>query len=288
MRFPALAVVVLAVACGKSKDKCKAEADDLVKYLRAVDHGAQVLLIDDDMHLVSRPELPHTDAVPAPVVVMKATEITYDGQLITDAADLRERLESTLHKIQDDIATGRTPKRYHWDRRLYFEIDEAAKWGTISAVADAAGEVGFVPYFVFALPQTVARPPRAPIDDELDRIMHDEASNKATQLAKLMSGQVRSCPAIEKLFGTVSSQETDKAKFIIDGMGPALVDCNCAPDMANMRSVMYRLLADEHPTGNVPITIARGAKPVELPVGTPWRDAAAKLAPGAVAWLVAK
>ncbi len=288
MRFTALAVVVLAVACGKSKDTCKAEADELVKLLRAVDHGAQLLRIDDDMHLVPRPELPHTDNVSAPVVIVKAAEIDYQGQPITDVADLRERLESAIHKIEDDLAAGRLPKRYHWDRRLYFEIDERAQWGSIAAAADAAGEVGFVPYFVFALPVTAQRPPRAPIDDELDRIIKDgDASNTATRFAKLVGDQVKSCPAIGKLFGTVSSEETDKAKLIIDGMGPALVDCNCAPDMANLRSAMYRLLADEHPTGNVPITIARGAKPIELPAGTPWREAAAKLAPGAAAWLVA-
>jgi hypothetical protein len=290
VRFTALAIVVLAVACGNSKDKCKAEAGDLVKLLRAVDHGGQLLQVDDDMHLVPRPELPHTDNVQAPVVIVKAAEITYQGQLIADVAELRDRLDSTIRKIQDDVAAGRMPKRTPWDRRVYLEIDENAKWGTIASVADAAGEVGFVPYFVFALPVTVQRPPRAPIDDELDRITNDsDPSNKATRFAKLVSDQVHSCPAIAKLFGTVAAEEgTDKAKFIIDGMGPALVDCNCAPDMANLRSAMYRLLSDEHPIGNVAVTIARDAPPLELPAGTPWRDAAARLAPGAKLWLVAK
>ncbi|MGE5184779.1 MAG: hypothetical protein ACM31C_22055 [Acidobacteriota bacterium] len=282
-------IAVLALGCGKSKAKCQAEADDLVRFLRATDHGGQVVKVDDDMHLVLRPELAHGDPVMAPVVVIEERSIVYQGQLCDDVAELRERLADTFAKQREGVARGQVPKHFVWDKRLYLEIDAAAKWGTIAAAADTAGEVGYVPYFVFAVPARVRPPPRAPIDDELDRIAKGEdPASKATRFAKQLGSQIDSCPALTRLFGTVSSEEDDKAKFLIDGLGPALVDCDCKPDLANLRAAMYRLLADEHPIGNVPVTIARDAPPLELPATMTWKEASAKLAPNAKAWLVAR
>lgn len=281
-------IALVACACGKSKQDCKRQVDDLMKLLHAIDHTGSLFMIDDDMHLVERTDLPRADFVQAPVVVIKASLIEYQGALIGDVTELRGKLADAYRKIQEDVDLGRVPRHWTWDHRIYFEIDAAAKWGTIASAVDAAGELGFVPHFVFSLPVTWQKPPRAPIDDELDRLMHEEASgNKATEFAKLASDQIKSCPAMSKVFGAVGSEEGgDKAAELIEGIGPALIDCNCDVDIPNFRSTMYRLLANEHPTVDLAVAVTHDAPPFALPATATWKDAASQLPK--TAWLAVK
>jgi hypothetical protein len=122
--------------------------------------------------------------------------------------------------------------------------------------------------------------------DELDRLTRGDRANAATQMARLMKEQFRSCPALAKVFDSIARDEGgDKAGEMIEGTGPALLDCNCSVDVPNVRSLLYRSLANTHPTTELVVRVMHDAPPLALPAATPWRDAAAKLV--ARAWLVA-
>ncbi len=282
--------LAILVACGKSKPDCKHQVDELVKLLRSVDHDPQFIEVADDIHLVQRTDLPHEALVSGPVIVLNATSISYQGHLAEDAVALRARLEASFRQLQEDSGAGKLGPHLQWDHRVYLEVDRDVRWGTVAAVAGAAADAGFErAMFVLARPGNVPRPPRAPIDDELDRIMTGDSSTKAVQLAKLVGKQVEACKPLLRVFGNVASEEAgDKAGAIIDGMGPALLECDCNADMANLRSAMYRLVANEHPVSVLALSRAHDATPVELPATMAWADAAGKLAPGGRAWLVAK
>src|SRR5262245_32737765 len=93
----AVAVLALAVGCGKTRAQCQAEVDDLMTYLRTLDMEGSLFYVDDTMHLVARQSIkPHRYA---PVVVMEAAHTSYQGQLVADAADLGERLSAAQKKI---------------------------------------------------------------------------------------------------------------------------------------------------------------------------------------------
>jgi hypothetical protein len=146
------------------------------------------------------------------------------------------------------------------------------------------------PWFGFALPpKRVTAPPRSKIDDELDAIRDsDDSSSKATRFAEMMSRVVKGCPPLAKAFGAVSGDSDEsKAETIIRAVEPSLVKCRCNVDVPSLRSGMFRLLYVEKPQSAFEITLDPDATPLVLPSETLWRDAHAKLTPGAHVWIPA-
>jgi hypothetical protein len=148
-----------------------------------------------------------------------------------------------------------------------------------------AASVGFShASFVFSVPVTETPPPRNWVDDKLDALQakRDDGGGKATEFAKLASDIVKSCSALEKVYGRVSPDENeDKATYIIEGTGPALIECNCDADLPALRSIMWRLLSNPHPTNVVEVEVASDGAPIEVSATTSWRDAQKALQPGA-------
>jgi len=282
-----VAAVVLA-GCGKSKSACKTEAHELATYLRAMDHTPTLIKIRDDVYLVARPELPSlNEAAEAPVVFVRATGIEFRGEH-PSLEELEAKLAAVAAKTQDDIAAGKVPRRFVWDHRIYVAIDRDAPWSTVVGVAAAAGKTGYVKWMaLFAKPSPVAAPPRSAISDKLDKLLaDDDGGNKATELARMTSEIIKSCKPLGKAFGSVSSDEGDKAAELIEAIEPSLVDCNCDVDVPSLRSVFFGIAGNLHPIGTVTVTLSTSATPLAFPAATPWRDVAPKLS-GGTSWFVA-
>src|SRR5947207_1138308 len=97
-RFIVAMLAVAAAGCGKSKSACKADVDDLMTFLRAMDHSGSLFSIDADTHLVMRPDLPKKQARIAPIILVKATETDFRGKRV-DRAALAELLTEEQKKL---------------------------------------------------------------------------------------------------------------------------------------------------------------------------------------------
>jgi biopolymer transport protein ExbD len=270
-----LAVIAVAAGCGgkTAKPECKTSADELVQYLRGIDHDSQPFFVDSDVHLAVRTDLPRSKLATAPVVTVKPTQIVVASQVVADTNELAARLSAAANKAQ-----------------LYLQLDNDAKWGMIASVAEAAAKSGFERVsIVFARPRTGSPPPHSKVDDEIGEIVKDEQhGGKASEIAQVTRDVVASCSSMTKLFGDVAATEGDKAEYLLDRIGPALVDCDCNVDVPSLRSVMYRLVGNPTPVAVLPLVLARDGATVEQPASRPWSAASGQLVSGQRVWLVAR
>lgn len=285
-------VLALTLGCGKSKAKCQAEVAELMTYLRGLDMEGSLFYIGESMHLVARPGSPKPKRY-APVVVMEAKQTSYQGQLIGDMADLGDRLSAANKRIREDIELGKVSKHNLPDpAELYFEIDGAVTWDRVAAAVAAAANAGFThPSFVFAIPATAQPPPRTWVDDKLDevRAKNKDGGNLATDVAKITKTVVDSCPALIKVYGRVGSEEGgSKAEMLVEGTGPAIIECGCDIDIPALRSAMYGILGNPHPTGAIAVQLDQAGKPIALATTTPWSEASKQLQAADVVWLSTK
>jgi hypothetical protein len=269
-----LALAALAACGNKDRQVCAARAAEVGRFLSAMDRSGQVV---DGAGMVVRADLPRIELRAAPVVDVRGHKIRFQGQRFEGDALVEElKLQRTM--ILDRIAHGRTSSwRGDGDgRRVLLMFDAAATWDRVVAVVEAATAAGFEsPELVFGVPSRAQPPPRSAIDDELDRLeAQADVTNKATQLAEIVQRVVKGCPALTRSFGGVRANE-DKApaETLIASIEPALVECGCSVDVDAVRSVVWRVLTNPHPVTVLAIRVDRGAKAIELPAATPWREA---------------
>lgn len=273
-----IAAALALLGCGKAKQDCKLEADELARLLSTMDRS---MVVAGAEHLVVRMDLAKAAAHEAPVIAVTEKGIVWMSALV-DRAKLQPLLTEMAAKIRDDLEQGRFPKRSPPDpRRILLLFDDAAAWRDVVTVIELAQLTGFTePELVFARTPPPP-PPRTPIDDKLDAILSDDAGSKATQLAKLATEVIKSCPAMAKTFGTVSASESasDRTEELISAIGPSLVECNCDLDMAAFRSLMLRVMGNPHPTTVLPISLVPEHAPIAFPAATPWREASKRFTP---------
>jgi len=277
--------VAILVGC-KGKASCKADVDELMSFLRGMDHSMP-LVWDDDFHVVQRPDLPRKEPHTGKVVYVAKTVRMFGAEV--PLAELEERLAIEHHKVEEDIKYGHFSRGNPPDPgEVTLVIDAAATWDTVVHVTDAAVAAGFAhPAIAFGVPVTGKPPPRQPVDDKIDEIKNmPDASNKAAALAKLMTGIVKDCKALQRSFGRVSAVEgEDKAQVLIDEMGPALLECNCDVDIPALRNVFFAVANNSHPTTVIHLDLTKGGKQIALPAATPWSEASKQLADSAAVWL---
>jgi hypothetical protein len=290
-----VAVLVLLVACGKSKEACKAEVDDLMTYLRSLDLEGQAILLDDSTQLVLRAGTPRPKQG-APVVALQGgktllSDESAEGARVVAGSDLAGELGASRAQLVARLE--RYPGRHPRDLELvYVAISGETTWDRIVASAQAAAEAGFVHVsFVFALPPGPPPPPRTWVEDRIDALQKKgvHGGEMAQEAAKAGKGIVESCPALVKLYGAVTPDDgKNKAVTIVEGTGPALIDCNCKADVPALRSMMYAILAMSHPVGVIDVKLAKDGKAIELPASTTWTEAETRITSGEVVWLVAR
>jgi len=282
MRLLAFAMLL---GCSKSGPSCAEQALELDRFLTGLDHQQSIFGFSS-AHLVTRDDLPASVQSYGPSVQIEARRFVIDGRLVS-YDELIEALAAKHEYVVDELERRGRGRGTSDPQVLYLVIDEAAPWDAVVAVTETAAHAGFTtPAFVFARTATVKPPPRSPVDDQLDKIQNgDDASSKATQLAALIKGVIKPCPALTEAFGKVAATDADdKAGYIIQQVQPALLDCECKVDIPSLRSALWRLLANTKPTTEVRLTLDRAAPPIALPAKTPWREAAAKLKAG-TSWL---
>lgn len=277
-------VVVIAglmVACSKaemSHETCKREASELQATLRAADTGTQAIFVDSGMQLVKRADLVTASARVAPVLEVGERATTFQGS----TERVGERLRETRTRLVDDLASGRVPNSgVPNPALLYILVDARAHWDRVVEAWQLARDAELTaPAFVFAMPVTLTPPPRAPIDDTLDRLMTGSPADRASGLAKLVDKEVERCPALIRSFSSIAPADGDsKATYLIDQLGPALVECHCRVDLPNLRALFWRVIANPSPTRILAFDPAAPPAKIALPEAATWADAAARFTP---------
>jgi hypothetical protein len=121
-----IAVLLATTACGKSTEECRTEAEAVGKLLMETPHEASAFRLAPDVTLVERGDLKATAAADSIVVVANAREVSFEGTVVSDLADLRVRL-----------AQLRERRRTKPDE-IYFQLDRATPWSTVVELVDTA------------------------------------------------------------------------------------------------------------------------------------------------------
>lgn len=270
MNHVAIAALALVVGCGKSgksKTECKAESDELHQWMRAIPRYPNV---DPSVHLASRTDVPTSELPEAPVILIGANAINYQGQMVADGVDLGQRLKPD----------GKG--------HLYLAIDAKAAWGVVATVADVAAKHGYPDIdLMFSTPSAAqpAPPPRTRIDAALEKL--PRGGRRAAEVSRFVREVVKGCRAADEVFSKVGALSTNRAGYLVEGIPAALVECECNVDVAELRSVMWQILYSAEPAGAVRIKLDTNGREIELPVDTLWEKAQAELVPGTY-WFVAK
>lgn len=280
----ALTLALAAAACsdGKSKDQCRAEATAVGDLLvAAAQEPAAMLVLRDEVRLVTRTDLPRRkDVSRAPVVMLAPAAMTVDDKPIADVAALTDQLTLSRAMLEEELQ--RYPQAEGRERRrVYFMIDPAMPWERVVAAVDAASKAGFTaPAFVFEQPPGLQPPPRSPIDDKLDAIMKADPSERATQVAQLASKLVDKCRPLADEFGRVTGDPAEnKAMTIASAVKPALIACNCSVNIPELRSVMFRVIFVPRPLRVVMFDADGSRLPIELPRNATWAEASKRFTP---------
>jgi hypothetical protein len=273
------ALILALSACGKSAEQCKLEAQAFHKQLSEAETEISGLL-SVKAKLPSRRDFTHRELRMAPAVTVVPGGFTLDDAPITRDA-LRDKLIAERTRTREFIESSPRFAKELDARMVYLAIDEAVPWHeVVDAVALAAEVELTVPVFLFAYPVTSTPPPRAPIDDELDRIMNDPPGDRATRFAEIVTKLVADCPAMQKSFGQVGSDETkSKAQIIIEAIPEALIECKCKVPMDDFRAAMWRILVVPTPMRALVIDPAAPAQELALPATTTWGEASKRLTP---------
>lgn len=260
-----LPIFVLTIglwACGKSKETCQREAADVATMFASMDttRGIETRFVK----LVRRDDL----AI-APDEFGVVLEVSAEGVRTYGVTETPQDLESVLGLI-----TQRNAKPF-----VLLAIDAATPWKNVAAIFATLEARGFAEVgLVFARkPVESQPPPRSAIDDKLDEAEKAPPGDRATKAAQLATELVRDCEAIHALFTDVSGND-DKAKHMIDGLPPALVECRCRCDVPSLKSLMYRLLVNRAPTTTIHVKL--GGKELALAESALWSEAALKLSEG--------
>ncbi len=266
-RLPLVLVLalVLGAGCGKSAETCQRESADLAAIFQGMDTrlGVETQFV----RLARRDDLPV-----APDIFGERLEVSEAGFWLAGRDAAPGDVDHVLAQVRERARGRPLPT-------LLLAIDAQAPWQRVVELFEALqGNAFDSALLVFARTPIVSTPPpRTPFDEELDALEKAAPSDRAERLAKLVSQLIRECQATKDLFASVAPTE-DKAKFIMDGLPPALVACRCRTDVPALKSLMYRLLANRAPTTTLRVTF--GGAEVAHRGNVPWAEASAAWSQG--------
>ncbi len=264
----ALVVATLA-ACkgGKSPAQCKTEVDDLVAFVAAIPQPARV---PPETHLVERRELPLAPMPAVDIVIVEPDGIAYHGSHVADAEELATRLQ----------APG--------ERAIAIAIDGDAAWGIAVDVMVAVAASGHDHQLVmFSRPYTMPPPPppRTRVEEALALAGAPGTKKYAAELSRQYREILRGCRNLDRAFSEMSdTADPDKWKILVDGIGRALPECDCAVDIAQLRSLLWAIGYAPEPAAAFEVVIARDGTRFEYPLMAGWSEVAPHLSPGAKIW----
>ena len=282
---PLLLAALALCGCKRGGEDCPARAEELGRFLTSMDHDMSLVRLDEGLALVTRRDLAPLEPVLAPVVEVSPAGIALQGERVADPAELGVRLAEARARAEEHADMLPEGERDTLGR-LHLALDGRTTWDTAVAVTGAAHGAGYTEVtFVFARPPATPPPPRTAVDDELDRALQKDPAERATEAARIAERIVKGCAPIERLFGSVAATEGDKAGALLAGIGPALVECDCAVDLPALRSVMWRIAGNPRPMTGLTLALSPEAAPIALPAATPWQEAGPRLTAAAPTWL---
>ncbi len=266
-----------------SAEQCRAEADAVRALFDGVDLSPQMFEIDG-VTLAVRTDLPPQPVRHGPVLSITPSEIRYKGRDLP-LEQLRAELSSARQRLQDDIDQGRVPRHDPPDPTLiHVHVDRGAPWSLVVEAVAVAADAGMTsPAFAFAAPQPPRRQPAGPIVRELAALRASESTSKATDLAKLTSREIASCPSMQRAMGHVASDDTeDRAGDLVRRVPQAMIDCNCKLHVENLKTILWWLLVNEKPVRVLHTRTGTRAgddppKRIEHSVTTTWEIASQQL-----------
>lgn len=282
----AVCIAALATACGSTKDgpssateapapakeppSCKQRVAELEKFFAGMDTAMS--LREPGVELVERTDLPKTSSKTAPMLSVTRDAYRFDG---------------TEMMIDDVEVRLKAPPSYYEPGVVHVSFARDVPWSRVVEVTAVLHDTGINPLLVFAVPDTTPPPPRTKIDDDLDKLQNDtEASNKATELARLIQREVQGCPPLVRVFGDIAAVEGPKDEYMVKHVPPAIAECNCAAAPETMRSVFYRILHSTTPTHTLALELSRQAPVISAAADATWADASKRITPATKrAWL---
>jgi len=278
MRSLLLAAALVLCGCGDDAAECRARAEELGRFLTAMDHDQSPFSSADDLRLVSRSDLPAVELRLGPVVEVVGGRVRFQGEPVADRADLASRLARAYDISREPMP----PPGGVSAPELYIALDPDAPWETVVWIAEEAAKAGVAaPRFAFARPAKTPPPPRTATDDAFDAMMKADAAERATRAADIVSKMVTRCDALEKAFASVASVPgEDKAATLLAEVGPAVAECDCKVDLDGLRTAMWRVVGNPRPMSFLPVRLAPDAAPLSMPAKARWQEASKRLAPG--------
>jgi hypothetical protein len=278
-----LVVAILLAGCAnKSPSKCRAEAEELERFLKAADHKSPPFEIRAPMTLVVNDHIPTRD-------FPYADEILVFGDHWKFIDDRHHSIDTLAQRLAQEHERGRKMDPDH----IYLVIDRAATWDRIVAAFEAAHDAGFTKQlFVFVGSKRQPAPPPSPIDAELDATYALEGEGRVERIARPFRRFAEQCPTMKK--GFRHDETRDRTTALIEDTTKDLIGCNCNVDIPSLRAAMWRLIAAPVPLKIVEIEAVRpgtaSPRVVIAPVPTRWSDVGKRLidANGSKVWLVAE
>ncbi len=271
------AVLLLGVlaSCGRSPERCRADADDLGRFLRSLDHDANPFELSPRSRLAVRDDLAGRALEGRPLVELTATEMRLDGKLYPTLEALEAALAAKHRDLLDAVGNGRHLHAHPPDpRALYFAIDRDVRWDrTVTTVAAAQRAWFNTIAFVFARTPAGSPPPRTWVDAEYDALPPDDTRYPA--FIGLTNRVSASCTSLFQRQGDDS--ELSRTEYVIQQTPQALIDCNCAVDLAAFRSLMWHLVGNDHPTSTLELELDPRAPGFGLPGSASWAVASESL-----------
>lgn len=272
---------------------CKAAATEVGTFLTTMDHEGSLVSLEDVSPVLRADLKLHEDGLrQAPLVEVRVDGLVYQGQRVS-GSELDAKLAAAHARIRKDLVDGRFSRRDPPDPDAMIVVaDGHARWMMVVTGLQSAHRAGFAHLaLVFGRPSATPPPPHTKVDDEIAKLMKDTpAGNKASAFASYTTPMVAPCPALVRVFGEVSATEgMDKAAYMLSHVGPALIECDCAVDPAEIRSLMWNLAGNRHPIGVIKVALDPKAPPLVATADTLWSEASKQLAVDTTqAWFVIK
>lgn len=102
----------------------------------------------------------------------------------------------------------------------------------------------------------------------------------STVLAEYTRSRAQACPALARAPEGSSAGSSDPTATLLAAVGPALIDCHCAVDPAEMRSLFWRVAGNPSPMAIVEVSLDTDATAFSFSVAqsTKWSDVASQFA----------
>jgi len=260
------ACLVAIAGCGASKEKqarCRAQADELGRMLATAERHDYSVSSELRATLAMRGDLPrHPEVFDRPTIYVQQTGYRIHDDSFPDVRALVERLKDIRRHDRDP-------------RVLVLAIDARTPWPQVVELVRVAATEGFSsPAFVFAAP-VPPDPPRAPIDDEIDKTL---AAGSPGGLGNILRRTLAGCSAATRVYDDMMSEYAKTTlvneSLLVNGIPPALVECGCDVDVANVRAVLWRILHSTNATREVRFDADAPKRQIALPAQATWQDAA--------------